>query len=348
IGTPFPANPVRAAGVNNTYVALVYKHGQPIVGKAWNEMGSVQCAFAYQSKCFKGSEVQGQIQILQYEGHATTNFFYDWIKYEEWAKAQTSTERLLVRCGASTPILWAERALLGTFYLDTRQAVFGTHDGDVVQVADDHVLKHMRVLVRNYKDRPPYCDCAKCLDIPNATEEPRVMINEWADYNIGSSNEKLKPVRALDRQLKTPRGLQDHYVGLWYRHGRPVMGRAWKVKSGFEASFTHEGKEFTGIGLGTLQLLLQLPPAAAGFDYSWQPFFVAAKCGPKEFHPVHIDFVAPCVLFIDGKFEILGTANLKLESAEASFEGRTWRFEGRAVRDFLVLCRKDRDDTMAI
>lgn len=67
-----------------------------------------------------------------------------------------------------------------------------------------------------------------------------------------------------------------------------------------------EGKEFAGRSVGSMQMLLQLPATAAGFDYSWQPFHLAAKCGAKEWHPVHIGFVAPCILLVDGKYEILG------------------------------------------
>uniref|UniRef100_A0A0M3I9Q4 Chitin-binding type-3 domain-containing protein n=1 Tax=Ascaris lumbricoides TaxID=6252 RepID=A0A0M3I9Q4_ASCLU len=42
IGTPFPKNPVKAPGQQNMYVALWYKHGQPLMGRAWNDSGVVQ------------------------------------------------------------------------------------------------------------------------------------------------------------------------------------------------------------------------------------------------------------------------------------------------------------------
>ena len=34
-------------GVNNMYVALWYKHGKPVCGRAWNNGGVVECSFPY-------------------------------------------------------------------------------------------------------------------------------------------------------------------------------------------------------------------------------------------------------------------------------------------------------------
>lgn len=154
----------------------------------------------YQGKCLKGREVQGQVQILQYEGHAYCNFFYQWITYEEWKLEQPADFRVLVRCGSSTPVLWAERSLLGNLNLESRQADFAAPDGEVFrvrtlasqytpkhcsQVSDEGSLKHLLVIVRNYRDRPPHCGCDKCQS-EKATAEPLVMINEWLDYRTGT------------------------------------------------------------------------------------------------------------------------------------------------------------------
>uniref|UniRef100_A0AC35G3N0 Uncharacterized protein n=1 Tax=Panagrolaimus sp. PS1159 TaxID=55785 RepID=A0AC35G3N0_9BILA len=45
IGSPFPDNPVKAMGQQNMYVALWYKHGKPVHGRAWNNGGVVECSF---------------------------------------------------------------------------------------------------------------------------------------------------------------------------------------------------------------------------------------------------------------------------------------------------------------
>lgn len=64
--------------------------------------------------------------------------------------------------------------------------------------------------------------------------------------------------------------------------------------------------------IGSLQLLVQIPPSAAGFDYSWQPYNEAAKIGSKEWNPVRIGFAAPCVLVIDKEgHEYLGRLLLR-------------------------------------
>lgn len=47
IGSPFPDNPVRVQGEQNMYVALWYKFGRPIHGRAWNNNGNVECSFPY-------------------------------------------------------------------------------------------------------------------------------------------------------------------------------------------------------------------------------------------------------------------------------------------------------------
>ncbi|VDN05306.1 unnamed protein product [Thelazia callipaeda] len=101
--------------------------------------------------------------------------------------------------------------------------------------------------------------------------------------------------------------------------------------------------------IGSLQLLVQIPPSAAGFDYSWQPYAEAAKIGSKEWYPVHIGFAAPCVLIVDKEgHEYLGSADLKAEFAATVLRKEAFRVDGSAISNFKVLCRKDRDDTQAI
>ncbi|VDO20117.1 unnamed protein product [Haemonchus placei] len=40
----FPQNAVRVVGQPNTYVALWYHCGKPVMGRAWNDCGVMQCA----------------------------------------------------------------------------------------------------------------------------------------------------------------------------------------------------------------------------------------------------------------------------------------------------------------
>lgn len=159
-----------------------------------------------------------------------------------------------------------------------------------------------------------------------------------------------KLILALGRPLRTPAGPQKQFVALWYRHGRPVMGRAWPEAGRLSASFSNEDKEFSGRSVGGMQLLVQPPSSAAGFVYVWKPLGAALRSDPaaKDCQPVHINFVAPCVVVTREGFELLGGANLKEETAQSSFNGRTLRFAGKEIQHFQVLCRKICHDTIQI
>lgn len=66
-------------------------------------------------------------------------------------------------------------------------------------------------------------------------------------------------------------------------------------------------KVFEG-NVGSLQMLAQLSPSVAGFEYGWQTYRKAAAVDEKEWHPVHISFNAPCVLVVDDEgHEYLGS-----------------------------------------
>ncbi|VDM65428.1 unnamed protein product, partial [Strongylus vulgaris] len=108
----------------------------------------------------------------------------------------------------------------------------------------------------------------------------------------------------------------------------------------------------------------EIPATAAGFEYCWLPYeqvcaaaefkvdrnpipLKASRYEDKDFAPVHMSYVAPCVIKND-KFEYLGSVNMKKERAEVGFDGRVITLDGPKIRQLMVLCRKDRDDTMTI
>ncbi|EPB66313.1 hypothetical protein ANCCEY_14598 [Ancylostoma ceylanicum] len=73
IGAPFPDHPIRVPGQQNMYVALWYKYGKPIHGRAWNNNGGVECSFPYKKFELKTkTELEGHIQILTYKGNFKT------------------------------------------------------------------------------------------------------------------------------------------------------------------------------------------------------------------------------------------------------------------------------------
>lgn len=110
------------------YVALWYKHGKPIHGRAWNNGGVVECSFPYKKAELRtAQQLEGNIQVslvrsltlpttalvrvlqvLQYTGdHNTQGFWYEWILYKD--RFEKPEARQLLRCGDSFPILWKDR-----------------------------------------------------------------------------------------------------------------------------------------------------------------------------------------------------------------------------------------------
>lgn len=54
----------------NQYVALWYKHGKPVCGRAWNNGGKVECCFKcpYSNKELTAArDLAGKIQILTFD-----------------------------------------------------------------------------------------------------------------------------------------------------------------------------------------------------------------------------------------------------------------------------------------
>ncbi|KJH46663.1 hypothetical protein DICVIV_07271 [Dictyocaulus viviparus] len=349
VQTKLPQNVIRAFGQPNMYVALWFRQGKPVLGQAWNDSGVMQCAFGCDEKVFKGKDVgNGTIQLLMYEGnHVTNNFYYEWVSLSEWKSApKDNSTRELVLCGSLSPIFWKEKCVLGGFDTTTETAVFAECD-NFLKVNDASTLGKMLLLFRNTGGGPPGCLCVQCADSSSRTSK-LLIVNDWGDFCVGSQWPTDKPImRALNRPLNTPRGPQDHFVSLWYHHGKPCMGRAWNNVGKIDASFVDSGREFTGEIVGSLQMLVEIPATAAGFEYCWLPYEQASRYIDKDFAPVHMSHVAPCVVQM-GPYEILGSVNLKQERAEAAFDGRVITLDGPKIQKLKVLCRKDRDDTLAI
>jgi hypothetical protein len=341
INTPFPPNPVKCPGQQNMYVALWYKHGKPIHGRAWNNAGVVECSFPYQNAELTGAkDLGGQIQVLQYDGdHRNLGYWYNWIPYKE--RDHDSEHRQPVKCGDSRPILWNDHpkgALLG--YLDNKTEIaWFSRDGKTEQVTGAK-LDSMLIIVRELKGGPPTCDCPECHKKPATV---RVMLNEWTDLRAGDAFPQLTAIRALDRSLNTlPGEAKDQYVALWYQQGEPVMGRVWNDNGKVAACFSWGGHEYRK-NIGSLQILSKLPDHISGFDYQWIPFPQAASFGNKEWHPVHVDNfkkdISPAVLIVDGK-EVLGKVDVRNETASIGHAGSEKLLVGPAVHSCQVLCRK--------
>ncbi|VDN94169.1 unnamed protein product [Brugia pahangi] len=355
IGAALISNPVQVPDQNNMYVARYDREGLVYFGSAWNESGVVQCEFACEGIKVNGSDINDKIRILTYDGnHKTKGFFYEWIKFARWLQHSNDEFRIPLRCSTSSGVIFWPQKALGTLNIEKKTATF-VCAGQITSLAESELYDCL-ILVRNLRDRPPHCCCEQCMKIEALEKEAQssdhlLMVNEWADYRIGDTFPKTKSlIKALDRPLNTLNGPQEQYVALWYHFGHAVMGRAWNDANGkIAAAFVSRKMPFLSSAIGSLQLLVQIPPSVAGFDYSWQPYNEAAKIGSKEWNPVHIGFTAPCVLVIDQEgHEYLGSADLKEEFATTVVKNNVFRLEGSGIYNFKVLCRKDRDDTQAI
>ncbi|CAD5217977.1 unnamed protein product [Bursaphelenchus xylophilus] len=343
IGAPFPDNPVKCLRQQNMYVALWYKNGKPIHGRAWNNGGVVECSFPYLKVELTGAkDLAGQIQVLQYKGdHNSLGFWYNWIKYSERLDKDVK-EREIVRCGDSIPLLWLDRkegALLG--YVDNKTEIARfSHDGKAEDL-QGLALSPMYIIVRELKGGPPACECTEC----NKSAKPvvRVMLNEWADFRAGDPFPPTKCVKALSRALNTLSGENpEQYVALWYQAGEPVMGRIWNEGGKIAANFGWGGHEYKK-NIGSIQVLFELPEHVRGFDYAWKPYPEAAAQGELEWVPVNVDNgkvkVSPAVIILDGK-EVLGKVDIRNERASAGYGGTEKVLVGPAVHTSTVLCRK--------
>jgi len=89
-------------------------------------------------------------------------------------------------------------------------------------------LANMWIIVRNIKGGPPFCNCPTCPKVPPQSPKSRQMVDEWIDIRAGDKFPSKLLVKAGGKSLNTMAGEKpDQYVGLWYQHGEPVMGRVW-------------------------------------------------------------------------------------------------------------------------
>ncbi|KAK5970954.1 hypothetical protein GCK32_020935 [Trichostrongylus colubriformis] len=180
IGAPFPDNPIRVPGQQNMYVALWYKYGKPIHGRAWNNNGGVECSFPYKkAELTTKTELEGHIQILTYKGnYKTLGYWYEWLPLK--TRFEDGNDRDLVKCGQSTPILMTcadKEKRLGYLDLSTEIAMV-SYNKKVEQIAGGATQTCLGIF-RNYK--PP----------------PMVMVEEdqWDDTRWGAEFPKnVEPV----------------------------------------------------------------------------------------------------------------------------------------------------------
>ncbi|KAK0418216.1 hypothetical protein QR680_013437 [Steinernema hermaphroditum] len=360
IGAPFPDNPVRVKGQQNMYIALWYKHGKPIHGRAWNNNGVVECSFPYNKKELSGKvDLGGQIQILTYTGDFNSQgFWYEWLPY----KSRDQPHLELVRCGQSAPVIMKTsdgRDLLG--YLDMNSEVAQVSFNGKAESVQGGAVQDLLAIFRNLRPPPTgikiyeniWVDIKYRDQFPNLPiqadnrtlkQEDGTMMAQYvapqpspASYRNQDLREHLGRHQADNRTLKQEDGtMMAQYVALWYKHGNPVFGRAYPDHAGkVLANFGWDGQENAGPEIGSFQMLTLPPPGQEGMEYKWLPYNQANGA----FKPVHVGDNAPCILKDAQGVERLGNLNFKMEKASAGFGGKEQTITGPAVGNLLVLCR---------
>ncbi|OZC04815.1 hypothetical protein X798_08219 [Onchocerca flexuosa] len=331
IGSPFPDNPVRVKGQQNMYVALWYKFGKPIHGRAWNNNGNVECSFPYSKVELTGArDLGGQIQILTcseqdpMEQFKKSSFWYEWRPYKDRENDQLLQ---LVRCGQSTPVLMKTKDgkdLLG--YIDMDKEIGNVGYNGKNETLSGGEIQNLLVLFRNIKAPPTGI---------------KIYEDTWIDLKYRDPFPAAKnPIPGGGRKLKNDDGSETFsYVALWYKHGEPVFGRAYPDPAQKTlAHFGWNGQENSGAELGSMQMIVIPQPENLGFEYKWMPYKeVKGSAGP--FKPLHVGNCVPCVLKTPKGAELLGNLHMAMEKATAGFGGKDAAVVGPAVLDFLVLCR---------
>ncbi|VDO22526.1 unnamed protein product [Haemonchus placei] len=289
IGAPFPDHPIRVPGQQNMYVALWYKYGKPIHGRAWNDNGGVQCSFPY-----------------------------EWLPLK--SRFDDNNDRELVRCGQSTPILITctdNEKRLGYLDLSTEIAMVG-YNKKVEQIAGGATQTCLGIF-RNYKPPPnkiveddQWEDTKWGNDFPKNVEpvsgEQLIAFIEPTPLHVPSpftlTTSSLQrhgtvdvEFKAMKRMLKTlPNVPKYQYVALWYKHGEPVFGRAYPGKDGkLMASFGAKNQENCGPEIGSLQILTLPDPSCMGLEYKWMTLADGRADEQKKWEPVHVGTAAPAM-----------------------------------------------------
>ncbi|EGT50538.1 hypothetical protein CAEBREN_12290 [Caenorhabditis brenneri] len=324
IGSPFPEAPVRVPNQNNQYVALWYKHGKPIHGRAWNNDGVVECSFPYNKAELKGKlDLGGQIQILQYKGdYSSLGYWYEWLPLKQRHENNEGI-RELVRCGNSVPVLAKLKDgtdKLGFLDLNTEIALFS--NAGTTEKYEGGATANFMTIFRNL--RPP----------PTGL---KVYDDLWYDLRYGDTF-PANAVPADGRALNTETGPHMQYVALWYKHGDPVFGRAYPNSAGkTNAHFGKNNQENAGPEVGSMQLLTVPEASCMGLEYKWMPLAEGKSSG---WTVVHIGNAAPCILKDEKGLEVLGNLDLTIEKASAGYGGKEKIMSGASVAGLKVLFKR--------
>ncbi|CAA91288.2 Nematode Specific Peptide family [Caenorhabditis elegans] len=342
VGTPFPPNVAKAPGETNKYVALWYKHGKPVMGRAWNDSGVVKCMFVLDDKIYSGADVGGSIQLLILDHiEKSKSFHYDWVNFKKAQSLTIEGKYEMVRCEYSASMYWPEHGLLGC--VNTEKLVAHFVDNEM-QIKTTKKLEHLLVLCKIAGSRDA-TEKEKEKGSTGSASKLLTVVNDWEDFNWGSAWPSNKNVMSIPKNI--PSAGIDQFVALWYRHGKPIMGRAWQSNGRIEASFVDAKREFTGATVGSLQLLISLPPTTVGYDYVWMTYTQAIDYRDKDYVPVHLSYICPAIVPVDGKF-FLGQVNMKTECATVALNGSVTQLDGGPVKSIMVLCRKEMAETMLI
>ncbi|MCP3665795.1 MAG: hypothetical protein GY696_25415, partial [Gammaproteobacteria bacterium] len=206
---------------------------------------------------------------------------------------------------------------------------------------DQTNIQELQIIVRNLKEPPPTKPPPPPpRPLPPCPHElgqcPPLGEDGWVDLRVKSHKFPRCSVKALGRPLKLEDGSkQEQAVCLWYKHGEPVMGRAYDVGC-LAATFGWEGKEFSG-DVGSIQVLCYHSKEEQGFEITWRPF---KDIRTEGWEPIHVKDCAPCVITTPSGAERLGKVQMSLARASVAWGKKEDIYTGPEVKEFMVLCRK--------
>uniref|UniRef100_A0A1I7UBP7 Med13_N domain-containing protein n=2 Tax=Caenorhabditis tropicalis TaxID=1561998 RepID=A0A1I7UBP7_9PELO len=239
------------------------------MGRAWNDSGVVKCTFVTDNKIYSGPDVGGSIQLLVIDpGEKPRSFHYDWVNYKKAQSLTMEGKYEMVRCEYSASVYWPEYGLLGCVSTDKRIAYFVDNDSKIKSTKKIEDLLVLCKIAGSKESHVSEKEKEKS-SIGNSIRLSNA-VNDWEDYNWGSAWPTNRNVMSVPKNI--PSVGFEQFVALWYRHGKPIMGRAWPKNGKIEASFVDVNREFTGGTVGSLQLLISLPQTTVGYEYIWMTY----------------------------------------------------------------------------
>ena len=183
-------------------------------------------------------------------------------------------------------------------------------------------------------------------ELDNSHGKPQRMMqteNSWVTTAVGEMWPE-QPLVAAPISMVPAGHPQYQYVALWFAHGIPTMGRAWRDGNNgrVHASFIANGREIVDPP-GPVQVLLLPPDHMRTYNYQWLPAMQALNLPNRQLQQlVYVDKFVPCIINVgSGGQQLLGQLNKNTQEANTG-DGTGRIITGTANQPHIVgncLCR---------